>query len=50
MFELTRRLQQWLSHCLILGEEFSAISWQEEVSLKWDDNDVRFVLGLVGFL
>ena len=23
----------------------STISWQEHVSLQWDDDDVRFVLG-----
>jgi len=27
----------------MIGEEFSAISWQEQITFQWDDGDVYFV-------
>ena len=29
--------------CLMSNEQFSAISWWEQVTFRWDDDDVRFV-------
>jgi hypothetical protein len=34
---------QWVSDCC-LTQQFSAISWQEQVNFQWDDDDVCFVL------
>jgi hypothetical protein len=30
--------------CLTSNQQFSAISWREQVNFKWDDDEVRFVL------
>ena len=36
---------EWVSDsCLMSTQQFSAISWQEQVNFQWDDNEVRFVL------
>jgi uncharacterized protein YcaQ len=37
---------EWVSDCCLMpNEQFSAISWREQVTFWWDDNDdVRFVL------
>jgi hypothetical protein len=35
---ILNRVSEWLF------SNFSAISWQEQVNLQWDDDEVRFVL------
>jgi hypothetical protein len=30
--------------CLTPIQQFSAISWREQVNYQWDDDEVRFVL------
>jgi hypothetical protein len=36
---------EWVSDCCLTPtQEFSAISWQEQVNFQWDDDEVRFVL------
>jgi hypothetical protein len=34
---------EWVGDfCLIPAQQFSAISWREQVNFKWDDDEVRF--------
>jgi hypothetical protein len=38
-------VSEWVSECcLTLTQQFSAISWREQVNFQWDDDEVRFVL------
>jgi hypothetical protein len=38
-------MEEWVSDCsLIPTQQFSAISWREKVNLKWDDDEVHFIL------
>jgi hypothetical protein len=30
--------------CLTPPQQFSTISWREQVNFQWDDDEVRFVL------
>ena len=30
--------------CLMPTQQFSAISWQEQVNFQWDDDEVHFIL------
>ena len=34
---------EWVGDfCLIPAQQFSAISWREQVNFQWDDDEVRF--------
>ena len=37
---------KWLEYdcCLTPTQQFSAISWREQVNFQWNDNEVRFAL------
>ena len=35
---------EWVSDCCLSPNNFSAISWQEQVNFQWDDGEVCFVL------
>ena len=36
---------KWVSNCCLTPiQQFSAISWREQVNFQWDDDEVRFVL------
>ena len=36
---------EWVSDCCLTPiQNFSAISWQEQVNFQWDDDEVHFVL------
>ena len=38
-------MSEWVSDCRITPiQQFSAISWGEQVNFQWDDDEVRFVL------
>jgi hypothetical protein len=39
------RTLEWVSDCCLTPiQQFSAISWREQVNFQWDDDEVRFVL------
>ena len=36
---------EWVSDCCLMPtQQFSAISWREQVNFQWDDDELRFVL------
>jgi hypothetical protein len=38
--QVGERVSEWV----IVVSNFSALSWQEQVDIQWDDDEVRFVL------
>jgi hypothetical protein len=41
--DMSEWVSEWVSEWLLL-QQFSAISWWEQVNFQWDDDEVRFVL------
>jgi hypothetical protein len=40
-----KQTYEWVSDCCLMpSQQFSAISWREQVNYQWDDDEVRFVL------
>jgi hypothetical protein len=36
-------VSEWVSEWVLFNPNFSAISWREQVSFQWDDDEVHFV-------
>ena len=40
LFELLTVFREWLTDCCLMAtQQFSAISWWEQVNFQWDDDD-----------
>ena len=38
-------MSEWMTDCCLTPtQQFSDISWREQVNFQWDDDEVRFVL------
>jgi hypothetical protein len=35
---------EWVNNCCLTPNNFSAISWRDQLNFQWDDDEVRFVL------